>query len=54
MLILYLGDDLKSKSTIFVKDIKKLYPGGKFAVKGVSLSIPIGECFGLLGLYEYF
>jgi len=37
-------------STILVKDIKKIYPGGKYAVKGVSLGIPNGECFGLLGI----
>eukprot|EP01041_Mallomonas_annulata_P008266 gene8266-17008_t len=39
-----------SSSTIVLKDIKKLFPGGKFAVKGISLSIPNGECFGLLGI----
>ncbi len=37
-------------STILVKDMKKVYPGGKYAVKGVSLGIPNGECFGLLGI----
>ena len=37
-------------STILVKDIKKMYAGGKYAVKGVSLGIPNGECFGLLGI----
>lgn len=36
-------------STILVKDLKKMYGAGKFAVKGVSLGIPNGECFGLLG-----
>ena len=32
--------------------MKKIYPGkhGKYAVKGVSLAIPNGECFGLLGI----
>ena len=37
-------------STILVKDMKKVYPGGKYAVKGVSIGIPNGECFGLLGI----
>lgn len=37
-------------STILVNDFKKVYPGGKYAVKGVSLGIPNGECFGLLGI----
>jgi len=39
-----------SDSTIVVKGLKKVYTGGKFAVKGVSLAIPNGECFGLLGI----
>ena len=29
-------------STILVKDLKKMYPGGKYAVRGVSLGIPNG------------
>lgn len=37
-------------SNILIKDLKKMYPGGKYAVKGVSLGIPQGECFGLLGI----
>lgn len=41
------GDD---SSVILVKDVKKVYSTGKYAVKGVSLGIPIGECFGLLGI----
>jgi len=36
--------------TILVKNVKKVYPGGKYAVRGVSLAIPNGECFGLLGI----
>ena len=36
--------------TILVKDLKKMYPGGKYAVRGVSIGIPNGECFGLLGI----
>ena len=30
--------------------ILQVYPGGKYAVRGVSIGIPIGECFGLLGI----
>ena len=41
------GDD---SSVILVKDVRKVYSTGKYAVKGVSLGIPIGECFGLLGI----
>ena len=37
-------------SVILVKDVKKVYRGGKYAVRGVSLGIPNGECFGLLGI----
>jgi len=37
-------------SNILIKDLKKMYPGGKYAVKGISLGIPQGECFGLLGI----
>ena len=37
-------------SSIIVRDFKKIYPGGKYAVKGISLAIPTGECFGLLGI----
>lgn len=38
------------ESVILLKNLKKIYPGGKYAVKGVSLGIPNGECFGLLGI----
>lgn len=37
-------------SVILVEGLKKMYAGGKFAVKGISLGIPNGECFGLLGI----
>jgi len=40
----------KDNSVILVEDLKKMYRGGKFAVRGVSLGIPNGECFGLLGI----
>jgi len=43
-------DAANESSTILVKDLKKMYPGGKYAVRGVSLGIPNGECFGLLGI----
>merc|ERR1711871_1199648 len=42
--------DLAQENTILVSNLKKLYPGGKFAVKGITLGIPNGECFGLLGI----
>eukprot|EP01036_Dinobryon_divergens_P039319 gene39319-51817_t len=35
---------------VVIRDVKKVYPGGKYAVRGVSLAIPNGECFGLLGI----
>jgi len=37
-------------ATILVRDFRKMYSTGKYAVKGVSLGIPNGECFGLLGI----
>ena len=37
-------------SVILLNNMKKMYPGGKYAVKGISLGIPNGECFGLLGI----
>lgn len=43
-------DGQVTDSTIYVQDVKKVYPGGKFAVRGVSIGIPRGECFGLLGI----
>lgn len=42
--------------SLFLRDIKKTYPPAffeskpKFAVRGLSLAIPIGERFGLLGI----
>jgi hypothetical protein len=39
-----------ASSTIIMKDAKKMYPGGKYAVRGMSIGIPNGECFGLLGI----
>lgn len=40
----------KQDSSILINEVKKIYGTGKYAVKGVSLGIPIGECFGLLGV----
>ena len=45
-----------SRFSLFLRDIKKTYPQGffgakpKFAVRGLSLAIQIGERFGLLGI----
>jgi ABC-type multidrug transport system ATPase subunit len=38
------GDAVKLDS------LQKVYPGGKMAVKNISVGIPLGECFGLLGI----
>jgi len=38
-----------ASDTIVVTDAHKVYGTGKHAVKGVTLGIPNGECFGLLG-----
>mmetsp|Transcript_30098 Transcript_30098/g.30579 ORF Transcript_30098/g.30579 Transcript_30098/m.30579 type:complete len:1840 (-) Transcript_30098:237-5756(-) len=43
-------DHSADDSTIVINDVKKVYPGGKYAVRGVSVAIPNGECFGLLGI----
>jgi ABC-type multidrug transport system ATPase subunit len=40
----------KEEDVVIIKDMTKVYPGGKFAVRGISLGIPNGECFGLLGV----
>jgi ABC-type multidrug transport system ATPase subunit len=31
-------------------NLQKVYAGGKVAVKNISVGIPLGECFGLLGI----
>jgi ABC-type multidrug transport system ATPase subunit len=38
-----------SQSSIVTMRLRKVYPGGKEAVKGLSLAIQRGECFGMLG-----
>ena len=35
--------------TVVLENLSKTYPGGKKAVKGVSLSLEKGEVFGFLG-----
>ena len=35
--------------TVVLEDLSKTYPGGKEAVKGISLSLEKGEVFGFLG-----
>ena len=35
---------------IMMKQLNKVYPGGKVAVNDMSLGIPAGECFGLLDI----
>lgn len=46
-------DDAK-KYAIMVRNMRKVYslPGGKFkvGVDNLNLGIPMGECFGLLGV----
>jgi ABC-type multidrug transport system ATPase subunit len=44
------GQTSENDEAILLSDITKVYPGGKFAVKGVSVGIPYGQCFGLLGI----
>lgn len=43
-------DAVVASSNVLIDDVKKVFSGGKFAVRGVSLGIPKGECFGLLGI----
>jgi len=44
-------DVMTSKNgAILLKNIHKKYENGKYAVRGMSLEIPRGECFGLLGI----
>jgi ATP-binding cassette subfamily A (ABC1) protein 3 len=43
-------DPATTNMRVLIKDAKKMYPGGKYAVRGVSLGIPNGQCFGLLGI----
>ena len=38
-----------SDAAISIRDLQKIYAGGKRALDGVSLEVPQGEIFGLLG-----
>src|SRR3989344_7263032 len=38
-----------SAPALEVKDLKKTYASGTVAVKGVSLTVPVGDFFALLG-----
>lgn len=42
-------DENEEKPSILIKNFKHVYPGGKYAVRGMSIGIARGECFGLLG-----
>ena len=35
---------------VLLDELRKVYPGGKVAVKGVSYGLPMGEVFGFLGI----
>ena len=39
-----------SRDLIVLKKLSKMYDNGKLAVNNLSLGIPRGECFGLLGI----
>jgi len=41
---------LANDDTIVMSELTKQYPKGKIAVDGLSLGIPGGQCFGLLGI----
>jgi ABC-type multidrug transport system ATPase subunit len=44
------GQATESGDVILMNKVTKVFPGGKFAVKGLSIGIPYGQCFGLLGI----
>lgn len=44
------GEGPASSAAVLLQNVKKRYSTGNCAVKGVSLAIPHGECFGLLGV----
>lgn len=39
-----------NSDTVVMNELKKQYPNGKVAISGISLGIPGGQCFGLLGI----
>jgi len=45
---LVLSDNSEDDAVVF-KELRKVYGNGKVAIKNLSLGIPAGECFGLLG-----
>lgn len=44
------NNDQATSDLIVVKQLTKIYDNGKLAVDKMSLGIPHGECFGLLGV----
>ena len=38
-----------SDAAIEIRDLRKVYQGGKEALRGVSFDVPRGQIFGLLG-----
>ena len=44
------ADGAADADAVLLKGMTKTYKGRKRAVRGVSLGIPNGECFGLLGI----
>ena len=45
-----IGEGNANDDRIVISELKKQYPNGKFAVNGLSLGIPSGQVFGLLGI----
>ena len=39
-----------SSELIRLESLRKVYPGGKVAVRGLSFGLPQGSCFGFLGI----
>jgi ABC-type glutathione transport system ATPase component len=40
---------LPDEAAVLVRGLRKVYPGGKVAVRELTLAVARGECFGLLG-----